>query len=264
MGNRFVIALGIFVIWILITALGPKVQIGSQQIELNDLVSHAVAIWLAVAAVFLVIVVKLLGWWRQVGLRHAEPGKSWALTWFPFVFIIFAISMAVLTGLPPASIIFFVLINTLFVGISEELMTRGILFYGAISHFGIWATILIVSFLFGGMHVMNFFLTGDFMASAVQAVAAGMSGVLFIALRMRTNSLIPGIVVHWMWDFSIFLFQSASTAAATTAVQTADTPTASTLQTIIVPILMATPTFLYGLWLLRHIGRRDKNEFIQP
>lgn len=261
--NRFVVALVIFVVWILITALGPKVQIGGQDIQLGDLVSRAIAIWFVVAVAFLLIAVAILGWWRQVGLRKVEPTKSWTLTWFPFLLILIFLSASTLMGLPPSGLIFFVLINTLLVGISEELMTRGVLFYGALSQFGIWTTIIIVSVLFGGMHLMNGFITGEFQAAAVQATAAGMSGVLFIALRMRTNSLLPGIVVHWFWDFSLFVMQAAlAGSVATAANQIAEKPTASLAQQIVLPLAMATPSFLYGLWLLRHIGRRDKAEFI--
>jgi len=149
-----------------------------------------------------------------------------------------------------------VLLISLFVGISEELMTRGVLFYGVLTRFGIRATIVIVTVLFGAIHLGNAFITGDAGGAALQSVAAAMSGLLFVALRMRTNSLIPGIVVHWLWDFAVFM---ASTGAGTSA---PGAPGLGLTQKLVLPVALATPSFLYGLWLLRHIGRRDKAEFI--
>jgi membrane protease YdiL (CAAX protease family) len=253
--NKLVVALTVFVIWILITLFGPGLQIGSQNITLNDLVSHAIALWLAGACVFLLVVVGVLGWWRQVGLRAPAP-RSWRLTWLPFVFILIFLATAALIGFPAPKVVMIVLINTLLVGISEELMTRGVLFVGVLSRFGIWSTIVIVSVLFGAMHLGNGFITGDLEAAAVQALAAAMSGLLFIALRMRTNSLVPGIVVHWLWDFSAFMITSAGAGPAPVA------PEPSLTLKVFFPLLLATPGFIYGLWLLRHIGKRDKAEFV--
>lgn len=261
MSNKFVIALIIFAVWILITLFGPKIQIGSQELKLDDLVARGIAFWLAGACVFLLLCVAILGWWRQVGLRPPEP-KSWRLTWFPVLIIIFFLATAILIGLPAGSIVFFVVINTFFVGISEEMMTRGVLLYGSLSRFGIWTSIVIVSVAFGAMHLMNGFITGDFLGAGVQAVAAGMSGVLFIGLRLRSNSLIPGIVVHWLWDCSLFLMGAALAGANPVSESSAPGAPVSLARQVLYPIFMATPTFLYGLWLLRHIGSRNKGEFM--
>jgi membrane protease YdiL (CAAX protease family) len=255
MGNKFFVALIIFAVWILITLFGPRIQMGSHAISLNDLVSRSIALWLAVACIFLFAAVAVLGWWRQVGLRAAQP-TSWRLTWFPFLLILILLAMAGVLGFPASTIVLFVLVNTLLVGISEELMTRGVLFYGALTRFGIWSTIVIVSVLFGAMHLGNGFITGEWGTAALQAVTAAMSGLLFLALRMRTNSLIPGIVVHWIWDFAVFMASSPRVAP------TAGAPELSMTLQLTLPLVLATPSFLYGLWLLRHIGKRDKAEFI--
>jgi uncharacterized protein len=111
------------------------------------------------------IAVAILGWWRQVGLRVPEP-RSWRLAWFPFLLILIFLALAKLLGFPGGTIVLFVLINTLFVGISEELMTRGVLFYGTLSRFGIWTTIVLVSVLFGAMHLGNGFITGEWGSAA--------------------------------------------------------------------------------------------------
>lgn len=257
--NRLITALIVFVIWTLITLLGPKVQLGAEEHSLNDLVSHGIGWWFVAAVVFLFAVVAFFGWWKQVGLRAAEPASSWLYIWFPILLIAIFLAAAVAMGLPAPSIMVFVLLNTLLVGISEELMTRGILLYGTLTQYGIWASIIIVSLIFGGIHILNGFNTGNFGDATIQAVAAGMSGILFIGLRLRTNSLLPPILVHWFWDFALFMISSSQVS---NAGREMPAPEFSGSVKLFLPLLFATPSFLYGLWLLRKIGQRDKKEFI--
>lgn len=259
MKNKFVFALIIFVIWILITLLGPKIQLGAEEMSLNALVTGGIAFWFVGDVVFLLAVVAVFRLWKQVGLREASPSRSWLLIWFPLLIILIFLSLAAVLGLPPAKVIFLVLVNTFFVAVSEELMTRGILLYGALTRFGIWASIIIVSAIFGAMHVFNGVITGDFANAVVQALAAAMSGFLFIALRLRTNSLLPPILVHWFWDASLFMLSGSAAASRDSGVQQSAPPLA---QMIAIPLLTATPSLLYGLWLLRRIGQRDKWELI--
>ena len=102
----------------------------------------------------------------------------------------------------------FVIINTLMVGISEELMCRSILFHGTSSSFGIWRAVWITAIIFGSVHILNGFVTRDFSASTVQALFACMFGFWMVALRVRLDTIIPGIVIHWVWDCLAFMTNS--------------------------------------------------------
>ena len=258
MKNKFGFALIVFVIWILITLLGPKVQIGSEDISLIDVVTSGIAFWLVIDVVFLLLVVAIFHLWKQVGFRSASPSRSWLLIWFPFLLILIFLSLALVVGLPPAKVILLIVMNTFLVGVSEELMTRGLLLYGALTRFGIWTTIIVVSAIFGGMHVLNGVITGDFANAVVQALAAAMSGLMFIALRLRTNSLLPPILVHWFWDASLFMVSASAALPQGSARQ----PETSITRTLAIPLLTTTPGLIYGLWLLRRIGQRNKGDFI--
>jgi uncharacterized protein len=258
--NRFVIALAIMAIWMAIILTGPKLQFGGANISLDELVSHTVVFSLVLAPLFLLAVIAYFGWRRGLGLKSPEPPKSWALVWFPSIIILLFLTGAALLGPPPKSVIFYVLINTLFVGISEELMFRGVLFHGAISRFSVWHTVLITSILFGAIHSLNGFLTGDYGAALIQAGAAGMSGFWFAALRLQTNSLYPGMIMHWLWDFAVFIFGASVRVGTPTAIEPPIEPTL--IKKIALPLLFALPTFLYGLWLLRGTGKRERAEFL--
>lgn len=101
------------------------------------------------------------------------------------------------------------------------------------------------SVLFGTMHSLNVFTTRNAPA-LLQSVAAAMSGLLFIAIVIRTGSLVPAIVYHWLWDYATFLVVVSPSDAAPEAATTAASPAM-----LLIPLAIVLPNFLYGLWLLQ-------------
>ena len=122
-------------------------------------------------------------------------------------------------------------------------MTRGILLHGARSRQSLWAAIWIVNALFGLMHVPNGFLTGQFGPALFQAFMAFLSGVMFMGLRLRQNSLFPVMLVHGLWDFSVF--------------SAGQSPLGNI--GLVFPIIF----FIYGLWLLKDY-RHGERPYLQP
>lgn len=241
------IALAIFLGWLAITMGFDIVQAGGE-ISLDALVSQRVVIGLVVAPAFLIAMMAWLRW-DGLGFAPPTPRRALMLLWLPLLYIAAILASVAVSGFPPPATIAFVFVNTLLVGISEELMFRGILFRGALSRMTIWKAIWLSCILFGLIHALNVFLTGDLTAALLQAVAAFMSGVLFMALRIRTGSLYPLIIIHALWDFSLFIGLSARASTAT--------ETASALPPIAMaaPVLLVLPLFLYGLFLMRHVSR---------
>ena len=139
-------------------------------------------------------------------------------------------------NLPSMKILMIVIINTLMVGINEELMFRGILFYGASSSFGIWRAVWITAIIFGSVHILNSLITGDFRESILQVFFAGTFGIWAVALRIRLNTIIPIIIIHWFWDCLAFLANSIWDLA-------------------LLPFSLI--LFIYGLWLLRNYRRGE-------
>lgn len=133
----------------------------------------------------------------------------------------------------------------LLVGLSEELMFRSILFRGMLARFRIWPAVLLSSSLFGLVHTLNVFATGQLQPALMQAMAAFMQGLAYQAIRIRTGSVWPMVVVHGSWDFSLVL-PGLSHPEGELAVQPG-----------LLPLLIALPVFLYGLFLMRHLDRDD-------
>jgi membrane protease YdiL (CAAX protease family) len=153
-----------------------------------------------------------------------------------------------LIGLPSATITAILALNMLLVGLSEELMFRSIMFRGLLARFRVWPAILLTSLLFGLVHSLNVFTTGQMEQAVLQSAAAFMQGLAYLAIRIRTRSVWPMVIVHALWDFSLML--STTTHASGTDAGWSWTP-----------LLIALPIFLYGLFLLRHVGKNDLPEY---
>jgi hypothetical protein len=232
----------VLVIWMVIVFGGELLQAGGTS-SLDALVSEGVVYALVLAPIFLLTVVAYFKWWQPVGLKGPDSWRDLRLLWLPALALILIWMLAESTGLPEGQAFWFILINTLLVGISEELMFRGILFHGAASKFDWRRAVWITALVFGLIHALNGLITGEIGAAVFQALMAGLFGVWTVALRLRLNTIIPLMILHWLWDFGIF---SLSAPGGVT-----------TIFSIGLPILFAIILFLYGLWLLNGYRKSD-------
>ncbi|WP_094556424.1 CPBP family intramembrane glutamic endopeptidase [Synechococcus sp. 1G10] len=246
------IALAVFVGWLMVTIGGGAIRGGGSS-SLNDMVSRGLA-WQFVAAIgFLCLVTAIFGL-REIGFRAPEWGFALRILWLPGLMIVLFFSLALVLGLPGPVTTFWVALNTLLVGISEEWMFRGIIFKGLTDRFSVWKAVWLSSLLFGGVHALNVFVTGELQAGLIQAAAASFSGILFAAIRVRTQSLYPVILTHALWDFAVFMVISSGHKAAGTGAQS------SVGLSILAPFLLAAPGFFYGLYLLRRVKPLDNGQ----
>jgi membrane protease YdiL (CAAX protease family) len=224
------ISLIVLAIWVVIVLAGELLQVRGQPTALEELARTQIIFGVVVAALFLVAVITYLKWWPQVGGKGPDQVSDFRLLWLPALALLILLLIVLLIGLPPPQVLVIVVVNTLLVGISEELMFRGVLFHGASSSFSIWRTVWITAILFGLVHALNGFITGSFIAAVIQALLAGMAGVWMVALRIRLKTIIPLIIIHWLWDCLLFM--------------------TSFLGGLVV-LPFAVVLFIYGLWLLR-------------
>jgi membrane protease YdiL (CAAX protease family) len=244
--DKLAIALVLLVVWMGIT-MGAAVMQTAGHVSLEALVGERIVIGLVAAPAFLVAAMLWLRW-DGLGLATPQPWRSLLILWLPLLYISLVLSGGALIGFPPARTIGFVLFNTIMVGISEELMFRGIMLRGALSSMRIWPAIWLSCILFGLVHVMNVFITGEAVPAMIQAVAAFLSGLFFMAARIRTGSLFPVIAIHALWDFSLFVAIGGQPQASGPKVD-------PSFWTLTAPMLIVLPMFLYGLFLLRHANR---------
>ncbi len=89
----------------------------------------------------------------------------------------------------------------LFVGVFEELLTRGVLLVGLrrrLPEFGVWIASCV---LFGLLHLLNILAGAAVGATLLQVgFAASFGSTLYLARRLTGNLLLP-VLLHAFWDF---------------------------------------------------------------
>lgn len=86
-------------------------------------------------------------------------------------------------------------------GVVEETAFRGILLTRLLPR-GLWTAVLLSSALFGLLHVANLFLGSPWQTVLLQVTFAAMAGTGYAAMRLRTGSLWPPIVLHALFDLT--------------------------------------------------------------
>jgi membrane protease YdiL (CAAX protease family) len=255
--RRAALSLFVFLGWILITALLARLWEPVHVAQgLASSVAKQISPSIAAAIIFLFVAIAVFHW-NDIGLNRPRPLRSLTLLWFPALYVAFFVVLIFLHGIPPVGNSLIILANTAMVGVSEEVACRGILYQGLRSRFSPWGAILGSTALFGVVHMFNGFTTGDFLAAAIQAVTAFMTGIAFMGIRIRTDSLLPGIALHGAWDFAAVMSSVGS-------VLPEGPPESINTHSgwLVIPILAILPNFLYGLFLLRHAGRYADSEAI--
>ena len=242
---RVVVAIVILVVWAAITFNFGR-DWGGEHRPLEDAVNAGFNWNLFFAGLFLAAALAVFRW-RDVGLAAPRP-HTLELLWLPILFIVLFFAVAVLIGLPPLSILAIMLVNSLIVGWSEEMAFRGILFSALRTWIAIWPAIIVTTVLFGAVHVLNGFGTGDWGNAVIQACTAAMSGLIFMAILIRTGSIIPAMAVHAFWDYGLFTMSAALRG------HSGEAPAAEAgIAVLLVPFALALPNFLYALYLLRNV-----------
>jgi membrane protease YdiL (CAAX protease family) len=152
----------------------------------------------------IVALTTFLGWWRLIGYnRPAEWRDLWLLL-LPVV----AILLPLVAGVKAidAGTLVFLLVGYLLTGFYEETLFRGVILR-ILQPKGVWTAILLSSLLFGLAHSTNIFLrlSGNPGLLGLQIVGAFTHGVGLAALRLRTNTLWPLILLHAFGDLFLHL-----------------------------------------------------------
>lgn len=239
--NRPTSALATLLAWCIMT-VGFQVFLVRAGAMGPGLVTEQIGWSFAVISAFLMVLV-LYKDWDDVGVEQPMRWAHLPMLWLPLLYVVAMLGLAVSLGLPPVSVLIMVMINSLLIAFSEELMFRGILFSGLRRALPLWPAVLAVTALFAAVHVLNLLLGASIVLTGVQVVAAFLNGLLFMAIRLRSGSLWPSILLHALWDFSAFMLLQASP----TGGQSGTMP----LSTAIWPVLLVLPNGLYALYLMR-------------
>ena len=230
----------VFCIWILIAFGLQLAQTGGRAAQIAVLARRAPVWGVIAAALFVVGAITYFKWWPDMGITRP---RDVGLLWPPALGLLAFLGAALWAGFPSWPIVGIVALNTLCVGVSEELMFRGIALREATRKFGIRRGVVVAGLLFGSMHVLNALTTHQLGIAIGQAVIASLFGVWAGALRMRTGSVLPLIAIHWLWDGLLILAG----------------PSAG-----IVGLVVALSLGGYGVWLLRVYRQTAEAPLVAP
>ncbi len=198
---------------------------------------------------FAVVLLSLLGWWREAGFIHFE---SWRvlLPYLPLILINVLIigllfSSASLQVNDPAMILFG-LVSFTIGGFVEEALFRGVVLRAFLPR-GLLKAALLSALVFSLAHLPNMLVGQSLGATALQLVRTFLVGFAFVAPLAYTRNIWPLVILHMLINFSSFLATGSITLLST------QNPTTSQ---VLVEVGIFGLLALYGLWLLRRAGRQ--------
>lgn len=179
-------------------------------------------LWYALPTLFgcavLAVGIGVLGWWRQVLFDTSRDGPRWV--WLLPVAMA-AIILNNFLNLPTAELspelLLWSTLGAIGVGFGEEMITRGSLIVGLRSHFGEGRVWLISSLMFSALHIPNVIFGLPLWAMPVQVLLTFVIGSGLYAIRRISGTLILPMVLHGLWDSSLFL--SVATGVAPSPIQ---------------------------------------------
>jgi len=242
---RIPLAFAALAVWIAIMFWGAWLP--HETASLAEGVTSSISTSIVAASVFLAILVVAMRWW-DIGFNAPRPWNSLRVLIGPAVYLVLFFIGTLLVGWPAPHTVLILAVNTLLVGFSEETMFRGVLFRGLRSGIPFWPAVWLTSVIFGSVHVLNATGTGDLIAAVTQAVTAFMAGTFFLALVLRTRSIVPAILFHACWDFLLVTIASSMPDPG---------PIEPSLTSLLLPLLLDIPLFIYAIVLLRGIARQE-------
>lgn len=148
-----------------------------------------------IGLVIVVLAISALRWWPVV-LHEQLRTRRWV--WLvPMTLLVASVATIDYGRLATAGVALglTLLVGTLFIGASEELLFRGVVLTFLRDRYREWIAALVTAVLFGAMH---------FLAGPIQIVSSAIMGYLLYYIRRVSGGIWLPILVHSAWDFSVF------------------------------------------------------------
>ncbi|MBY9018863.1 MAG: CPBP family intramembrane metalloprotease [Candidatus Lokiarchaeota archaeon] len=113
-------------------------------------------------------------------------------------------------SLYPLELGWFLFVLMLIPGIWEEVAFRGVLFQLNMRKYSLKTTLILTSLLFGAAHFLNLMRGQSLITTILQVIFATFLGFLFGYMYLKTNSLLPSIITHYLIDSVGPLFMNAN------------------------------------------------------
>lgn len=185
-----------------------------------------VVVSLIVSSLVLAVVVTALGWWRPVLRDRTRSRHRWPIIAPILLTVIAVVGLFSADWTAVGGAFLLAALGLCLVGFTEEIVTRGVLLVALRSRLAeVWVW-LVSSSLFALMHLINVALGQSLVATLPQVLAAFSTGTILYILRRTTGSLVPAMLLHALWDFTIFILGNGSPGVAAGLAQALYVPVA--------------------------------------
>jgi uncharacterized protein len=156
-----------------------------------------------ILALIAILLLSRWHWWREAGFRLPPNPRYWWLFTVALLPVILNIAFGGI-GYPGLGPLLFFLVLALFVGFVEETYFRGMILRALLTR-GPWQAVIISSLLFAISHPLNLLLGANLAATLMQVAWAFAFGMMYAALALRTQTILPLIVTHALTNFFGYL-----------------------------------------------------------
>ncbi|MFE4713574.1 MULTISPECIES: CPBP family intramembrane glutamic endopeptidase [unclassified Paenibacillus] len=160
-------------------------------------------------AVLTITMVTIYGWWRP-SLLERQRLSRWTMT-LPIIMMVIAIVNMLIGDFSRFTPLMwlYLIVGSILVGFNEDMINRGQLIVALRSRFGETGVWLLATAMFAVFHLPNIFLGIGAGALFQVLIAFGLGSIFYLA-RRSTGSLVFAMLLHGLWDFSIFSTNGSS------------------------------------------------------
>ena len=171
---------------------------------------ETIKLWYALptllGCLFLIISLTFLGWWRIVLFDTVKAGPMWV--WIlPVVITMIIVNNFLVIPFSKLSVelLLWSMLGAISVGFGEEMITRGSMIVGLRSQFSEIKVWLLSTLFFSALHIPNVIFGLPMLDMPIQVLLTFLMGSGFYAIRRISGSLILPMILHGLWDSSLFL-----------------------------------------------------------
>jgi len=211
------VGIGIWLLYVTIIVILQK----SSGIPYTDFGDSTSNMWqgiipsLAVGSAVIGLLGMWMGWWGAAIRDQHRTRVGWTLI-APVIYLVIAAGTFAGTdwGKVSGGFLLVALSLGILVGFAEELVCRGMLLVGLRGSFHEVAVWALTCVFFGIMHGANIFLGAPVRDTVMQVVMAGVQGSAFYILRRYFGTLVWAMLLHGLWDMSIFVHDQSGAGVA--------------------------------------------------
>jgi membrane protease YdiL (CAAX protease family) len=171
-------------------------------------VRNGVTISVGLGTIYLIVATTILGWWRPAIREPRRIGSRWMWA-IPILLMLGALVNIGTTRFDRIDdvgpYVAYLAIGCLFVGFSEELLTRGLAIVGgrgSMHERWVW---VFSGVIFGLLHAPNAAFGQSVRGTVSQIGFAFVAGLTYYVTRRISGTLIVTMVLHAFWDFGVFI-----------------------------------------------------------